>query len=47
MLTTTLSFANMHNHGELMANLFRARRHAPDREAFDHVLGAFHAGLSE
>ena len=26
MQTTTLSFANMHNHGELMANLFRARR---------------------
>lgn len=26
MQTTTLSFANMHNHGELLANLFRARR---------------------
>ncbi len=26
MQTTTLSFANMHNHGELMANIFRARR---------------------
>lgn len=26
MQTTTLSFANMHSHGELMANLFRARR---------------------
>ena len=26
MQTTTRSFANMHNHGELMANLFRARR---------------------
>jgi acyl homoserine lactone synthase len=26
MQTTTLSFANMHNHGELMANVFRARR---------------------
>lgn len=26
MQTTTLSFANMHNYGELMANLFRARR---------------------
>lgn len=26
MQTTTLSFANMHHHGELMANLFRARR---------------------
>jgi len=26
MQTTTLSFANMHNHGELFANLFRARR---------------------
>ena len=26
MQSTTLSFANMHNHGELFANLFRARR---------------------
>lgn len=26
METTTLSFANMHNHGELFANFFRARR---------------------
>jgi len=26
MQTTTLSFANIHNHGELFANLFRARR---------------------
>lgn len=26
MQTTTLSFANMHTHGELMANLIRARR---------------------
>lgn len=26
MQTTTLSFANMHNHGELFANVFRARR---------------------
>ncbi|MPL95819.1 4-coumaroyl-homoserine lactone synthase [bioreactor metagenome] len=26
MQTTTLSFANMHNYGELFANLFRARR---------------------
>ncbi|MFD2172750.1 acyl-homoserine-lactone synthase [Rhodobacter lacus] len=26
MQITTLSFANMHNHGELFANLFRARR---------------------
>lgn len=26
MQTTTLSFANLHNHGELFANLFRARR---------------------
>lgn len=26
MQTTTLSFANMHNHGELFANLLRARR---------------------
>jgi len=26
MQTTTLSFENMHNHGELFANLFRARR---------------------
>ncbi|MDT8854444.1 acyl-homoserine-lactone synthase [Paracoccaceae bacterium Fryx2] len=26
MQTTTLSFANMHNHGELLANLFRARK---------------------
>ena len=26
METTTLSFANLHNHGELFANLFRARR---------------------
>jgi acyl homoserine lactone synthase len=26
MLTTTLSFANMHNHGELFANMLRARR---------------------
>ena len=26
METTTLSFANFHNHGELFANLFRARR---------------------
>ncbi len=25
MQVTTLSFGNMHNHGELMANLFRAR----------------------
>ena len=24
--TTTLSFANMHNHGELFANIFRARK---------------------
>ena len=26
MLSTTLSFANLHNHGELFANLLRARR---------------------
>lgn len=26
MQTTTLSFENMHNHGELFANFFRARR---------------------
>lgn len=26
MQTTTLSFANLHNHGELFANLFRARK---------------------
>ena len=26
MEITTLSFENMHNHGELFANLFRARR---------------------
>ncbi len=26
MQTTTLSFENMHNHGELLANVFRARR---------------------
>lgn len=26
MQTTTLSFANLHNYGELFANLFRARR---------------------
>ena len=26
MQTTTLSFENMHNHGELLANIFRARR---------------------
>jgi N-acyl-L-homoserine lactone synthetase len=26
MQTTTLSFANMHNHGELLANVLRARR---------------------
>lgn len=26
MQTTTLSFANLHNHGELFANLLRARR---------------------
>lgn len=26
MKTTTLSFENMHNHGELFANLFRARK---------------------
>ena len=26
MQTTTLSFANMHNHGELFANVFRARK---------------------
>ncbi|ABV92061.1 N-acyl-L-homoserine lactone synthetase-like protein [Dinoroseobacter shibae DFL 12 = DSM 16493] len=26
MQTTTLSFENLHNHGELFANLFRARR---------------------
>ncbi|MFT5161212.1 MAG: acyl homoserine lactone synthase [Paracoccaceae bacterium] len=26
MLTTTLSFQNMHNHGELLVNLFKARR---------------------
>lgn len=26
MLSTTLSFANMHNHGELLANVLRARR---------------------
>ncbi len=26
MLTTTLSFANLHNHGELFANMLRARR---------------------
>ena len=26
MQTTTLSFANMHNHGELFANIFRARK---------------------
>jgi N-acyl-L-homoserine lactone synthetase len=28
MQATTLSFANMHNHGVLMANMFRARREA-------------------
>lgn len=28
MQTTTLSFANMHNHGDLFANMFRARRRA-------------------
>lgn len=26
MITTTLSFANLHNHGELFANMLRARR---------------------
>lgn len=26
MQSTTLSFANLHNHGELFENLFRARR---------------------
>ena len=26
MQTTTLSFANLHNHGELFANMLRARR---------------------
>mgnify|MGYP003442922844 CR=1 FL=1 len=26
MLTTTLSFANLHNYGELFANMLRARR---------------------
>ena len=26
MQTTTLSFANLHNYGELFANFFRARR---------------------
>lgn len=26
MQTTTLSFANLHNHGELFANIFRARK---------------------
>lgn len=26
MLTTTLSFANLHNHGEFFANMLRARR---------------------
>ncbi|WP_134680229.1 acyl-homoserine-lactone synthase [Paracoccus ravus] len=26
MQTTTLSFANLHNHGELFANVFRARK---------------------
>lgn len=26
MQTTTLSFSNMHNYGELFANLFRARK---------------------
>jgi acyl homoserine lactone synthase len=26
MQTTSLSFANLHNHGELFANMFRARR---------------------
>ncbi|HHL21746.1 MAG TPA: N-acyl-L-homoserine lactone synthetase, partial [Aliiroseovarius sp.] len=26
MQTTTLSFENMHNHGELLANVFRARK---------------------
>jgi N-acyl-L-homoserine lactone synthetase len=26
MQTTTLSFANIHNHGELFANMLRARR---------------------
>lgn len=26
MLTTTLSFANLHNHGELFSNMLRARR---------------------
>ncbi|MBE0552256.1 MAG: N-acyl-L-homoserine lactone synthetase [Rhodobacteraceae bacterium] len=26
MMTTTLSFANLHNHGELFANMLRARR---------------------
>lgn len=26
MLSTTLSFANLHNHGELFANILRARR---------------------
>ena len=26
MQTTTLSFSNLHNHGELFAKLFRARK---------------------
>lgn len=26
MMSTTLSFANLHNHGELFGNIFRARR---------------------
>ena len=26
MLTTTLSFDNLHNHGEFFANMLRARR---------------------
>lgn len=26
MQTTTISFTNMHNHGELFANVLRARR---------------------
>ncbi|MEM8582530.1 MAG: N-acyl-L-homoserine lactone synthetase, partial [Pseudomonadota bacterium] len=26
MQATTLSFANFHNHGELFANIFRARK---------------------
>ncbi|MEO0359098.1 MAG: N-acyl-L-homoserine lactone synthetase, partial [Pseudomonadota bacterium] len=36
METTTLSFANMHNHGALYSNLLRARRESfIDRNSWD------------